>query len=164
MMPFSKVSLLLSAASVAFAQFVPAPKDLQNATGYLDLPVRYKEVPTGICELDPNVKSYSGYVDVSENEHIFFWFFEARNMDPSEAPLTVWINGGPGSSSMIGLFQENGPCGVDIDGKVYNNPYSWSNVSNMIYIDQPTQVSLQISSGCGRILIFCRLASHTAFL
>ena len=85
-------------------------------------------------------------------------------MDPSEAPLTVWINGGPGSSSMIGLFQENGPCGVDIDGKVYNNPYSWSNVSNMIYIDQPTQVSLQISSGCGRILIFCRLASHTAFL
>lgn len=164
MMPFSKVSLLLSAASVAFAQFVPAPKDLQNATGYLDLPVRYKEVQTGICELDPNVKSYSGYVDVSENEHIFFWFFEARNMDPSEAPLTVWINGGPGSSSMIGLFQENGPCGVDIDGKVYNNPYSWSNVSNMIYIDQPTQVSLQISSGCGRILIFCRLASHTAFL
>ena len=27
---------------------------------------------------------------------------------------------------MIGLFQELGPCGVDIHGKVYNNPYSWS--------------------------------------
>lgn len=33
---------------------------------------------------------------------------------------------------MIGLFQELGPCGVDHDGKVYNNPYSWSNVSNMV--------------------------------
>jgi carboxypeptidase C (cathepsin A) len=103
--------------------------------------VRYMEVPTGICELDPNVKSYSGYADVSENQHIFFWFFEARQVNPNEAPLTVWINGGPGSSSMIGLFQENGPCGVDEIGNVISNPYSWSNVSNMLYIDQPTQVS-----------------------
>ncbi|PBP28759.1 alpha/beta-hydrolase [Diplocarpon rosae] len=120
-----RASLLLSAASRAISQFVPAPTDLLNATGFLGLPVRFKEVPTGICELDPNVKSYSGYVDVSEDEHIFFWFFEARNTDPSQAPLTAWINGGPGSSSMIGIFEGNGPCSIDIDGKVHNNPYSF---------------------------------------
>lgn len=40
----------------------------------MDIPVRYKEVPTGTCELDPNVKSYSGYVDVAEDQHYFFWF------------------------------------------------------------------------------------------
>lgn len=125
--------------AAAVAQFVPAPTDLISAVGYANFSVRYKEVPTGTCELDPNVKSFSGYVDTAENQHIFFWFFEARNVDPSEAPLTVWINGGPGSSSMIGLFQENGPCSVDIDGNVLNNPYSWSNASNMLYIDQPTQ-------------------------
>ena len=162
-------TLLLSGLlSTALAQFVAQPpaSAFTHATGYANVPVRYKEVPTGICELDPNVKSYSGYADVSENQHIFFWFFEARDIDPTEAPLTVWINGGPGSSSMIGLFQENGPCGVDIDGNVYSNPYSWSNVSNMIFIDQPTQVRCtpQLFIEHGRMLTGLRLVSRTVFL
>ena len=121
-----RVGLAVSILSqVVRSQFVPAPTDLTETTGYLNLPVRYKEVPEGICELTPGVKSYSGYVDIDEHQHIFWWFFEARNQDPTSAPLTIWINGGPGSSSMIGLFQELGPCGVDQNGEVYNNPYAW---------------------------------------
>ncbi|CAL3964886.1 unnamed protein product [Diplocarpon coronariae] len=121
-----RASLLLSAASTAVSYFLSAPTDLLETTGFLGLPVRFKEVPTGICELDPN--------------HIFFWFFEARNTDPSKAPLTAKIAGGPGGSSMGEVFAHDGPCYIDGDGKVVHNPYSWSNMSNMIYIDQPTQV------------------------
>lgn len=90
-------SLLLAGAR---AQFVQEPSGFTTKTGYAGINVRYKNVPTGICELDPSVKSYSGYADVAKDQHIFFWFFESRNIDPKEAPLTVWINGGPGSSSM----------------------------------------------------------------
>ncbi|KAF2853202.1 carboxypeptidase S1 [Plenodomus tracheiphilus IPT5] len=129
----------------AVAQFVPAPTDLITKEGYAGINVRYKEVPAGICELNPNVKSYSGYADVDDNQHIFWWFFEARNQDPSDAPLTVWINGGPGSSSMIGLFQELGPCGIGPDLKPFDNPYSWTNASNMLFIDEPTQVGFSYS-------------------
>ncbi|EFQ87460.1 hypothetical protein CFE70_006153 [Pyrenophora teres f. teres 0-1] len=132
-------------AAGALAQFVPAPTDLITKEGYANISVRYKEVPAGICELDPSVKSYSGYADVAEDEHIFWWFFEARNQDPTDAPLTVWINGGPGSSSMIGLFQELGPCGIGPDMKPFNNPYSWSNASNMLFIDQPTTTGFSYS-------------------
>lgn len=90
----------------------------------------------GTCEMDANVKSFSGYIDVEDDGHIF-WFFEAHNGKPPDAPLTVWINGGPDSSSMIGLFQELGPCSVDSNGTVINNPYAWNNASNMIFINQP---------------------------
>jgi carboxypeptidase C (cathepsin A) len=76
-------------AAGTLAQFVPAPTDLITKEGYANISVRYKEVPTGICELDPNVKSYSGYADIAEDQHVFWWFFESRNQDPSEAPLTV---------------------------------------------------------------------------
>ena len=67
--------------------------------------VRYKEPgKAGVCETTPGVNSYSGYVDLSPDAHTFFWFFEARK-DPANKPLTLWLNGGPGSDSLIGLFQ-----------------------------------------------------------
>ena len=60
-------------ATGVYGQFVKAPTDLSTKEGYAGISVRYKEVPAGICETDPDVKSYSGYADVSENEHIFWY-------------------------------------------------------------------------------------------
>ncbi|KAI0768078.1 alpha/beta-hydrolase [Trametes elegans] len=103
---------------------------------------------SGVCETNPGVEQLSGYIDVGKNMSmasgparrpcgLWFWFFEARH-NPETAPLTLWINGGPGCSSMIGLLQEHGPCSVKEDGKTTElNPFSWNNISNIIYIDQP---------------------------
>ncbi|KAF5350558.1 hypothetical protein D9756_008576 [Leucocoprinus leucothites] len=92
---------------------------------------------SGVCETTPGVHQMSGYITVGRNMSMWFWFFEARE-SPETAPFTLWLNGGPGCSSMIGLFQENGPCLVNSDAKTtVNNPFSWNNLSNMIYIDQP---------------------------
>ncbi|KKA24837.1 Carboxypeptidase D [Rasamsonia emersonii CBS 393.64] len=72
--------------------------------------------------------------------NIFFWFFEARK-DARNAPLSIWLNGGPGSSSATGLLAENGPCFVNPDSKSTSlNPWSWNNEVNILYIDQPVQV------------------------
>lgn len=95
---------------------------------------------SGVCETTPGVYQASGYGDLTSSESIWFWFFEARE-NPDTAPLAIWLNGGPGSSSMIGLFQENGPCRINNDSKTVSiNPNSWNNVANVLYIDQPVGV------------------------
>lgn len=104
------VTILPIAGHLASGQFVKTPTNFTTKTGHAGVQVRYKEVPAGICELGPNVKSYSGYADVAPHEDIFWWFFESRNIPPSEVPLTVWINGGPGSSSMA----SHHVCGLEL--------------------------------------------------
>lgn len=68
-----------------------------------------------------------------------FYFFESRG-DPSSDPVTLWLNGGPGSDSLIGLFEELGPCNITQNLTTALNPYSWSNVSNMLFLSQPLGV------------------------
>ncbi|KAF9047503.1 serine carboxypeptidase [Panaeolus papilionaceus] len=101
--------------------------------------LRIKE-NTGICETTSGVYQASGYGDISDSKSIWFWFFAARK-NPDTAPVALWFNGGPGSSSMIGLFQEHGPCRINNDTTTVSlNPYSWNNEVNMLYIDQPAGV------------------------
>ncbi|CAG2000160.1 unnamed protein product [Fusarium graminearum] len=92
---------------------------------------------SGICETTPGVNQHSGYFSVGDNMNMWFWFFESRK-NAKSAPLALWLNGGPGCSSMIGLFQENGPCTFNKGGsKPTLNPYSWNTFANMLYVDQP---------------------------
>ncbi|KAF9535450.1 serine carboxypeptidase [Crepidotus variabilis] len=86
---------------------------------------------------DSTVKQYSGYLDIEKNKHLFFWFFEARNT-PENAPVVLWINGGPGCSTSTNLLFEQGPCRIANNGKNTTfNPYSWTNHANIIFLDQP---------------------------
>ncbi|KAH7341395.1 Alpha/Beta hydrolase protein [Rhizoctonia solani] len=94
---------------------------------------------------DPTVNMYSGYLDVDYGaKHLFFYFFESRN-DPDSDPVLMWINGGPGCSSSLGLFMELGPCNIHgppqsgSNGTEWN-PYSWNNKANLFFLDQPVGV------------------------
>jgi vitellogenic carboxypeptidase-like protein len=84
------------------------------------------------------IKSYSGYLTVDEkhNSNLFFWFFEAK-MDAAKAPVVLWLQGGPGASSMFGLFTENGPFWLKTATKLSPRKYSWHLNHNLIYIDNP---------------------------
>lgn len=94
---------------------------------------------TGSYKLD--CLSFAGRVNVTENDSdYFYWFFESctakLSADVAQIPLVIWLNGGPGSSSSVGLFLENGPLGFK-NSNVVTNPYSWNEKVHMLYWDQP---------------------------
>ncbi|KAH3678533.1 hypothetical protein WICMUC_001550 [Wickerhamomyces mucosus] len=92
------------------------------------------------------VKQYSGYLDVEdEDKHFFYWFFESRN-DPKNDPIILWLNGGPGCSSLTGLFFELGSSSIDENIKPIYNPYSWNSNASVIFLDQPVNVGYSYSS------------------
>ena len=66
----------------------------------------------GSSSIDPgpfvNETWYSGLVDLTHQDDMFYWWFESRN-DPQNDPLVLWLTGGPGCASEIALFYENGP-------------------------------------------------------
>ena len=83
---------------------------------------------------------WTGTIDVSDTRRLFFWFFESRNK-PEKDPIVIWLNGGPGGSSMLGLFDEVGPCILKLgDNETTPNQWAWNNNASLLFIDQPAGV------------------------
>ncbi|KAL2074958.1 hypothetical protein VTL71DRAFT_8738 [Oculimacula yallundae] len=115
--------------------------------------IRVDSKPVTLCEETSGVESYSGYIRLAPRVlkeygidsaqdypvNIFFWYFQNRKKK-TDSPLTVYFMGGPGSSSLMSLFRENGPCRVNSDSNsTSNNRFSWNEHSDILYIDQPVQ-------------------------
>ncbi|KAI3446020.1 hypothetical protein Pfo_002685 [Paulownia fortunei] len=118
----------------------------------------YVGVQDGLREVDkilmlpgqPSVSfdQYSGYVtvDPKAGRALFYYFTEAE--DSSSKPLVLWLNGGPGCSSIgNGALTELGPFRVNPDGKtLWYNKYAWNNVANVLFLDSPAGVGFSYSN------------------
>ncbi|XP_024312686.1 serine carboxypeptidase II-3 [Brachypodium distachyon] len=94
---------------------------------------------------------YAGYVmvDAAAGRALFYYLPEAiGNGNSSSKPLLLWLNGGPGCSSLgYGAMEELGPFRVMSDGKtLYRNPYSWNHVANVLFLESPTGVGYSYSN------------------
>eukprot|EP01117_Protostelium_nocturnum_P004660 TRINITY_DN1688_c0_g1_i1.p1 TRINITY_DN1688_c0_g1~~TRINITY_DN1688_c0_g1_i1.p1 ORF type:complete len:444 (-),score=122.58 TRINITY_DN1688_c0_g1_i1:70-1401(-) len=96
-----------------------------------------------------NFKQYSGYLDAKTNgvkAHYHYWFVESQG-NPSKDPVILWLNGGPGCSSLNGLIEENGPFSVNQDLTLKVNPFSWNKLANIVYLESPAGVGFSYSDG-----------------
>lgn len=117
---------------------------------------------TGICSATPPTSNtpletipglatlsdieYTGYLPLSATKKknsgkLFYWYVE-NEQHQAKAPLVLWLNGGPGASSMYGFFMEHGPYMLDSNGTITKRRYSWTQQANYLVIDQPAGVGL----------------------
>uniref|UniRef100_A0A5B6YZ38 Carboxypeptidase n=1 Tax=Davidia involucrata TaxID=16924 RepID=A0A5B6YZ38_DAVIN len=94
-------------------------------------------------------RQYAGYVavDVKAGRSLFYYFVEAEE-DPDHKPLTLWLNGGPGCSSIGGgAFTELGPFFPSGDGRgLRRNSKSWNKASNFLFVESPAGVGWSYSN------------------
>ncbi|CAO2144828.1 unnamed protein product [Urochloa humidicola] len=81
---------------------------------------------------------YGGYVTVDEEagRALYYWFQEvdtSNGTDPATAPLLLWLNGGPGCSSIgSGALEEQGAFRLNPDGELFLNEFAWNKVANVL--------------------------------
>ncbi|XP_023932052.1 lysosomal protective protein-like [Lingula anatina] len=93
----------------------------------------------------PYFKHYSGYLNATGTRMLHYWFVESAN-SPATDPVVLWLNGGPGCSSLDGMLSEHGPFHVSEDGKSISlNKYAWNNVANVLYMEAPAGVGFSYS-------------------
>uniref|UniRef100_A0A672ZYN0 Lysosomal protective protein n=1 Tax=Sphaeramia orbicularis TaxID=375764 RepID=A0A672ZYN0_9TELE len=93
----------------------------------------------------PSFKQYSGYLSVAHGKHLHYWFVESQSK-PASDPVVLWLNGGPGCSSLDGLLTEHGPFLIQDDGVTLEyNKYSWNQIANVLYLESPAGVGFSYS-------------------
>jgi serine carboxypeptidase-like clade 2 len=80
---------------------------------------------------------YSGYLDAGFNKSFFYQFYYSQG-NPTKDPVLLWLNGGPGCSSLLGAFTENGPFEFyENTSDLKLNPNSWNRYANVLYLESP---------------------------
>ncbi|KAM3403102.1 hypothetical protein ACQJBY_006701 [Aegilops geniculata] len=153
-MEVSTVPCLLL-VSVALALCCAAASRPDSATANLDAATiaaqeldRVVSLP-GAPSYSYAFKHYSGYVTTDEQlgKALFYWFFEATEK-PDDKPLVLWLNGGPGCSSVgFGQAQELGPFLVKKDvPELEINQYAWNQAANLLFLDSPAGVGFSYTN------------------
>ncbi|KAI0753313.1 alpha/beta-hydrolase [Daedaleopsis nitida] len=109
-------------------------------------------------------RSFAGNIPVDRPGHpnntLFFWGFERQGRNGSltapayannTEPWIIWLQGGPGSSGMLGFSTENGPIQVLSNGSWVVNPFSWNTLADTIWIDQPVGTGFSTADTTGYV-------------
>lgn len=132
------LSLLLSSPVIIFTLAAALPRE-QETDRVSALP---GQPPVAFSQ-------FSGYVTVNKQEGraLFYWLTEATS-SPEKKPLLLWLNGGPGCSSVAyGASEEIGPFRVNKTGSsLYMNKYSWNTEANLLFLESPAGVGFSYTN------------------
>lgn len=95
---------------------------------------------------------YSGYLNVSATKRLHYWLVTSEN-NPDADPTVLWLNGGPGCSSLDGWAYEHGPFRINATDptQLVQFDYNWNKQANMLYLEAPVGVGFSYSTDQVRV-------------
>nr|POE85469.1 pheromone-processing carboxypeptidase kex1 [Quercus suber] len=96
----------------------------------------------------PQLNMYAGHVEITPEHHgnLFFWLFKNRHIADRRRTV-LWLNGGPGCSSLDGAMMEIGPYRINKDGTLRFNDGGWDEFSNVLFVDNPVGTGFSYVDG-----------------
>lgn len=89
----------------------------------------------------PKTKHYAGFSEATPDgrNKLFYYFVEADVGSSSAAtPFLIWLNGGPGASSLMGLMVENlGPQQMAANSSLVDNVHRITKKYHLMAVDNP---------------------------
>jgi len=138
-------------ALLAFVAFVVATASGQKIKAITDEAAadRITTLPGYTGSASPGFSGYlhiNGSASGTTSKHMHYWLVESLSEDAVAIDtVSFWTNGGPGCSGLLGALTELGPFRPTADGKLVDNPYSWTKYSNFVFIEQPCGVGYSYS-------------------
>ena len=86
------------------------------------------------------VSLYSGFFESTPTDRVHYMLAEAEPGPSNDPPLILWLQGGPGASSMMGMFQEFGPYIIASGDSIVRNEYAWTKLASVLVLESPTGV------------------------
>ena len=92
--------------------------------------------------------TYSGLLLANSkySSYLYYIFMQSLNNATTD-PLILWLQGGPGSSSMFGCFVENGLYQINSNSTWLINKYSWLTNASILWIDNPVGAGYSYTNG-----------------
>ena len=91
-----------------------------------------------VSECPANHSLITRHIEITPEHHgnLFFWHYQNRHIANKQRTV-IWLNGGPGCSSLDGAMMEIGPYRVREGGKLEYNDGSWDEFANVLFVDNP---------------------------
>ena len=95
-------------------------------------------------------KQFAGFAPVTEDgkNKLHYWFVQCDCGNAPDTPLLLWLNGGPGASSLTGLLAEKlGPQAILANGTLTDNPNAITKRYHLLTLDNPVGAGYSQTAG-----------------